>query len=364
MSLIRTVHTRVVTLDNPSLATSYGPGLTRRDHLFVAIESEEGTTGVAEGSPLPHFSGEYASEMKRLVDEILAPALIGHNVFNLEVIGQALNNAIARHSASKSALVNAIYDLQGNLLDAPVSRLLGGSLTQRIPLAGAIGIEDEATVVARARQLFGDGVRTFKFKVGADVRRDLAALAAVRAEFGNAVELRADANGGYTLAEARRFLAGAEKIALQYFEQPLPGHDLTGLARLRASTLVPIAVDESLYGLQDAIQIIKQEAADVFIIKLIKLGGLYGARKVAAIAEAAGVACVCVSPYETDLGGSANVHLAASSSAFPYAAELGTGVSQVRLEGMTGLSTTDGFVAVPVRAGLGIDLPDGFFTNA
>lgn len=364
MTKICAVHTRVVALSNTTLATSYGRGLTRREHLFVAVESADGVLGVAEGSPLPHFSGERAPEMKQVIDSVLGPALSGLNVFNLEAIGRALDSAIAHHPASKAALVNAVYDLQGRLLAAPVTRLLGGRLRDRVPLAGAIGIEDETTVLERARKLYGDGIRTFKFKVGDDVRRDLAALRAVRDEFGTEVELRADANGGYSLAEARRFLAGAEHLSLQYLEQPLPAHDLSGLARLRAGSLVPIAVDESLFGLNDAIEIIKQEAADVFVIKLIKLGGLHNARKVASIAEAAGVTCVCVSPYETDLGGSANVHLAASSSAFRYAAELGTGVTQVRVDGMTGMTASGGSVEVPTAAGLGVSLPEGFFAAA
>lgn len=364
MTQIRAVHARVVSLDNTTLATSYGRGRTRREHLFVAVESADGVTGTAEGSPLPHFSGERAQEMKQVVDAVLGPALIGLDLFNLEAIERTLAAAIAHHQASKSALVNATYDLQGKLLSAPAARLLGGQLRDTVPLAGAIGIEDEAVVLERARKLFAGGIRTFKFKIGGDVRRDLAALSAVREEFGHEVELRADANGGYTLAEARRFLSGAGHLSLQYLEQPLPGHDLSGLARLRASTLVPIAVDESLFGLNDAIEIVKHEAADVFVIKLIKLGGLYNARKVASVAEAAGITCVCVSPYETDLGGSANVHLAASSGAFRYAAELGTGVTEVRVAGMNRLTASGGSVEVPSAAGLGVSLPEGFFAAA
>lgn len=364
MSSITRVAARTVRLNNTTLATAYGSGKNTREHLFLAVYNETGLAGIAEGSPLPHFSGEQASEMKVVVEQVLAPAIIGLDAFNLEAIQQALDRALARNESSKSALINAVHDLQGKLLNAPVTQILGGRLRERVPVAGAVGIEDHATIIARAHTLFERGITTFKFKVGSDVRRDLGAIAAVRAEFGDAVELRADANGGYSLADARRFLRGVERFDPQYVEQPLPAQDLRGLALLRQASLVPIAVDESLFGLRDAIEIIKHDAADVFVIKLIKLGGLFNARKVVALAEAAGITCVCVSPYETDLGGSANVHLAASSSAFRYAAELGTGVSQVALPGAARLGFEAGHVPVPASPGLGIDLPAGFFEEA
>lgn len=361
MSRIARVRARCVPLENVTLATSYGSGSTVRHHLFVAVETDDGARGVAEGSPLPHFSGERGQDMLRVVETAFAPALTGLDAFNLEAVHQALDRALAHNSASKAALVNAVFDLQGRLLGKPVTTLLGGRLRERVAVAGAVGIEETDRLLARARALFEAGVRTLKFKVGGDLRRDIEAIAAVRHEFGREVEIRADANGGYRLPEARRFLEGVRRLDLQYLEQPLPARDLPGLAALRRSALVPIAVDESLFSLADALQIVRQEAADVLVVKLIKLGGLHNARKVAALAEAAGLACVTVSPYETDLGGSANLHLSASSRAFTYAAELGTGATQVALADADRLNIEGGFAEVPASAGLGVGLPQGFF---
>ena len=362
--LIRSVRVRKVLLDNITLRTSYGANATQREHVFVAVQAEDGTEGVGEGSPLPHFSGERAQEMQNVIRDVFAPTLIGCDPFELERAVLALDRALPHHHASKAALVSALVDLQGKLVERPAHQLLGGKLADRIPVAGAVGIEEPGQVVANIKTLLSRGVRTFKLKVGAEVERDVRVINTLRDEFGMDIELRADANAGFTQANALRFLQGVEGSRLQYLEQPLPPRDLHGLAQLRSRSTVPIAVDESLFGVKDALNIVRSDAADVFIIKLIKLGGLHNARKVIAIAEAAGITCVAVSPYETALGVSANIHLAASSAAFRFAAELGVGVSEVELAGASKLSYENGVVPVPSAPGLGIRLPADFFESA
>lgn len=358
---IRSVKVEIAHLDNTTLKTSYGSNVTRRQHIFVAVENDDGTVGYGEGSSLPHFSGERAAEMKPLIAQVFGPALVGLDPFDLERAHQALEKALPHHHASKAALINAIHDLGGKLSGLPVHAFLGGRLRDTVPVGGAVGIEDEASVVARVRALWEQGIRTVKFKIGANVERDIAVIRTVRQEFPADLNIRADANAGFGFSEAQRFLLAVQDCRLQYLEQPLRPHDWAGLARLRTLG-TPIAVDESLFGLPDALGLITAGACDVFIVKLIKLGGLHQARKVVALAEAAGVACVAVSPYETALGVAANLHLAASSSAFSMAAELGVGVSSVHLPGSDAVVVDQGLARVPTAPGLGIAIPTNLFT--
>jgi o-succinylbenzoate synthase len=362
--LVSRVRTRKLVLDNTTLRTTYGSNVAQREHVFVSIQTTDGTEGFGEGSPLPHFSGERAKEMDSVIRDVFGPALLGCDSFDLERAVLAMDRALPHHQASKAALVSALVDLQGKLTGRPAYQLLGGKLTDAIPVAGAVGIEEPAQVSARVEDLIDRGVRTFKLKVGADVDRDVRTVNALRDRFGMDIELRADANAGFTQTAALRFIQGVADARLQYLEQPLPSQDLRGLARLRSRSTVPIAVDESLFGVEDALGIIQHEAADVFIIKLIKLGGLHNARKVVALAEAAGITCVAVSPYETALGVSANLHLAVGSTAFRFAAELGVGVSEVRLAGVPELEYRAGTVTIPSAPGLGVRLPADFFETS
>lgn len=353
---IRAVGVALVQLDNQTLTTSYGAKVTRREHIFVSIENEDGTVGYGEGSPLPHFSGERAREMRQLVEEVFAPALIGLYTFDVERAQQALDRVLPHHHATKAALISALFDLQGKLTGLPVHALLGGKLQTRIPIGGAVGIEAEADVLTRVQGLWDQGIHTFKIKIGADVKRDIGVIRLLRERLPDSLEIRADANAGFSFSQAQRFLHEIADCRLQYLEQPLPAGDWNGLARLRGQG-TPIAADESLFGLQDAFGLLAAEAVDVFIIKLIKLGGLHQARKVVGMAEAAGISCVVVSPYETALGVAANLHLAAGSSAFGFAAELGVGVSTVRYPGSSEVVIDQGHAIVPTGPGLGISFP-------
>lgn len=147
-------------------------------------------------------------------------------------------------------------------------------------------------------------------------------------------------------------------------DAPLRPGDLRGLARLRSAITTPIAIDESLFSVADALEAVRHDAADVSVVKLITLGGLRAARTVTTIAEVAGLRCVAVSPYETVLGVAANLHLSASSVTFPYAAEIGTVVSAVVLSGATGLQARDGLVDVLKGPGVGVNVAAEVFDEA
>lgn len=358
---IRTVRTAIARLPNATLKTSYGGNVAVRDHVFVAAGDDDGTVGYGEGSPLPHFSGERATEMVPIIRTVLAPAVIGTDPFDLERVEQAMARAIPNHHAAKAALSNAILDLAAKRARLPAHALLGGIVRDKVPLAGAVGIEPDETVVQSVAALIDKGVTTVKLKIGSDVERDIRIIRTLRHEFSETLEIRADANTGLEFAQAVRFLRAVEDCRLQYLEQPLRPTDFPGLARLRGLG-TPIAVDESLFGLHDALTL--AGAVDVFILKLIKLGGLYQARKVVAIAEAADISCVAVSPYESALGIAANVHLAASSYVCDKAAELDATISAVTLEGSTELTAENGMIAVPMEAGMGVDLLETLFDGA
>jgi len=362
MSII-SVNVAIAELANETLKTSYGSNVTRRRHIFVAVKAADGTTGYGEGSPLPHFSGERAQEMKAVIEDVFGPVLVGLDPFETERAQLALEKALPHHHASKAALMNALLDLQGKLVGRPAVALMGGPLKNQIPIAGAVGIESRDVVVARVRDLWERGIRTFKFKIGADVHRDVDVIRMLRGEFPAELEIRADANAGFTFPEAQQFLRAVADCRLQYLEQPLKPHDRKGMARLREYG-TRIAADESLFGLEDAFELAAERAVDVFIIKLIKLGGLHQARKVVGVAEAAHIACVAVSPYETALGVAANLHLAAASTAFPFAAELGVGVSSVKLDGSEDITVENGLALLPTTVGLGIGVPDSLFSAA
>lgn len=303
---------RTVVIETPivtDIKTTYG-SWTRQPHVIVKLTTDEGLEGLGESSPLGFFTGETAEIVKAAIDHCLAECLVGRDPLDLEAILSALDAALPHNNSAKAGLDMALHDLVGKSLGVPVLRLLGGRVRDAVASATAVGIHDLEQMRQEALDWVARGFRTLKLKIGLGPEEDERRVRAVREAVGPQVRLRVDANQGYRVSaaiEAGRRLAAC---GIEYMEQPLPAWDVTGLAEVRRATGLRIAADESLYSPQDALRLIRERAVDVFVIKMIKVGGLRKATRIAHLAEAAGLQCVTVSPLETSLGTAAGAHWA------------------------------------------------------
>lgn len=352
------VETRLVTLRNPTLATSYGEGKTTREHVYVRLTAQHGVTGIGEASALPHFTGEYAPTILWAIENVLGPALIGASALDSAGIQQRLDLAMPNNGTAKNALVMAAFDLAGKLTGQPVCHLLGGRVRERVPLAWGVGIMPPEDTAAEALRLIVAGCATVKLKVGTDPERDIAAVRLTRQAIGDLIPIRCDANQGYQPKDALRVLRAISNYHIQYMEQPVARWNLEALAWLRRQSDVRIAADESMYGPREAMELIRKQAVDVFVIKLIKAAGLFRARQAIAIAEAADIPCTLVSPYESSVGTAANVHLAAAAPNIPFACEIGVDMA---CDPGSGLHYEGNAVLTPIVPGLGVSLRDDLF---
>ncbi|GAB96446.1 O-succinylbenzoate synthase [Kineosphaera limosa] len=189
-----------------------------------------------------------------------------------------------------------------------------------------------ATVPAVAPELVGevlaryDGCATVKIKVaqaGQELRDDLDRVAAVR-EHAPLARLRVDANGAWDVEQARLALSALAPYELEYAEQPC--RSVPELARLRvdlarAGVDVPIAADESVRRADDPLEVARQQAADVIVVKVAPLGGV---RAALAIVAQVGLPAVVSSALDTSVGIRAGVALAAALPELDYACGLGT----------------------------------------
>lgn len=351
---IASIETAIVATYLPGeFRVSHGADARQRDHVLVRISDADGAAGFGEASPLTFFTGETAESVRHAIGAYFAPLTIERDATQIAALHRAWDRAYPGHSAAKCALDLALHDLAARRADRPVADLLGGIANDWLPLYKAIGFGSAEYVVTEAEGLWEIGIRRFKLKIGEGTRHDLAKLNALRERFGFEAEIVLDGNGGYAPQEAVRMLRQAESFGATYIEQPVPGDDLEGLAFVRAHGGVPVMADESLHTLRDAHRLICMGAADLFGIKLIKTGGLWPARQISALAEACGVACVVISPFDTQLGIAAAAHLAATFPGPLHAQGLGTFLVASG-EAERQLRVEDGQLAVPAAAGFGI----------
>ncbi len=142
------------------------------------------------------------------------------------------------------------------------------------------------------------------------------------------------------------------------FEQPLPAWNVDGLARLAERLAVPIMADESLHTVQDAVRLVEARAADVFSLKVSKAGGIGNLKKVAAVAEGAGVGCMAGSALETSLLTAANLHVCATLPRLSEGAELFGPLWLADDIVETPITYRDGHVLVPEGVGFGVRLDE------
>jgi muconate cycloisomerase len=335
------------------LRTSYGAPPDRRPHVMVRLVDERGRVGYGEAAPLPQFTGETADGILLHLRRRYLPLLIGRTAFELSAVRMALDAALPGNSSARAAIDVAMHDLMGRGAGLGVADLLGGPVRDSVPCTMPLGVDDVPATVAAAERAVARGIGTLKMKIGPEPDADIERVRAVRAAVGDGVAIRIDANQGYDVPTAMRVVGRLADIGIEYVEQPVAQWDHAGLAEVRRHTGVPIGVDEGLHTLRDAVRLIELGAADHFMIKLIKTGGLGPARAIAELAAAHRIGIVVVSPFETQVGAAAGLALALAAPTATLAHELRVFDSQADMAD-TGIGFRDGRVHPGADPGLGI----------
>ncbi|MFI1015353.1 mandelate racemase/muconate lactonizing enzyme family protein [Streptomyces sp. NPDC020965] len=356
---IASVHTRVVRAPyrRPFVISSgTSPELIS---LVVEVRATDGTSGFGEASPMTAYTGETLAGLETALTDHVAPALIGRDPRDLAGAHLAMDTAIRGQHLAKAALDIALHDLAARAAGWPVCLLLGGLVRPSVPTAWVVGLGTLEEMAAEASEYAARGFTHVKLKGGADPERDVRLTRLVRQSVPGTVELSLDANEGYDPGTAARTVARLADAGLDLVEQPLPRWDLAGMAALRAGGGVRVMADESMQSAHDAMEIVRRGAADVLNIKILKVGGLYRARQIAALAESAGLAVKLGTMPELGVATLAAAHLAAALPHATVAADL-VGPLLVTEEPLAGKAFggvgETGKVEVPTGPGLGHDL--------
>jgi L-alanine-DL-glutamate epimerase-like enolase superfamily enzyme len=181
-------------------------------------------------------------------------------------------------------------------------------------------------------------------------------VAAVREAIGHAVQLRLDANGAWDVDRAIATIGALRGLDLELIEQPVPGHDVEGLARVRHAVGVPIAADEAVTSVAQARRILGAGAADVLVVKPMVLGGLGPARQLIQQAREAGRDVIVTTTVDTGVGVAAALHLAATLPRPTRACGLATGPLLVGDLIGDRLAVEGGTMSISPRPGLGVEV--------
>jgi muconate cycloisomerase len=280
-----------------------------------------------------------------------------------------MDKAVKGYPYCKAAIDAALYDVAGKALNLPAYQLLGGLFRQRIPIAHSLGLMEIEKAVDEARQAIAEGVKTIKLKGGVEPRRDIDLVERIRSAVGGQIKICVDANQGYASPKlAVQVTRAMAEYDLLYMEQPVEGIDRMAEVTRRVDT--PVMADESAWSAHDVLEIARKHAADMVSIYTTKPGGLFRAKQVAAVAQAAGLGCNVNGSVETGVGNAANIHLAASTGIVTHACVVPVSTPKEKARGgVAGIyysddiitepfEYADGDVFVSSKPGLGIELDE------
>ena len=289
---------------------------TVQKSAIVRVTATGGVIGLGNIDPTPGYSKEQTADHLEVLRTKLAPLLIGMDPANIHGVLARIEPAVKGFLDSKAAIEMACVDLAARAAGVPVHTWLGGAVKERLLFNAWIGILPPDEAARETLEWKKRGFRSAKIKVGGNIEADRDRVKAVREAVGPDFQLRIDANAGYDADTSIKLAKMVAPFKLQLFEQPVPDHDIAGMARVRRAANamgVPIMADESVLDHASLIRIIKMEAADIVKVKVMKQGGFLNTRRMIATAEAAGIRCVVGHGFGLGVNTMAEIMLAATS---------------------------------------------------
>ncbi len=272
---------------------------TRADSVIVRVTDSDGRVGLGEAPQNWPVLGASVAASEACLAGPLREAVLGL-VTDPQAVWPVIDRTVAGNTSAKGALDSALHDLAGH----PALEL---ATLVTVP----VGEPDQIAETARLR--VAEGFRTLKLKVGTDAATDVARVRACREGAGPDVALRVDANTGWDCVEAVRVIRALEDagVDLELVEQPVGRRDFVGLAHVRRHVETPVMADESVFDLEDLLELVRHRAADQVNLKISKSGGITPALELAAVARKHGLGVSVGCMIESAVGVSAAAVLAA-----------------------------------------------------
>ena len=285
------------------------------EDVVVIITTDTGHVGYGEAPATAVITGDTHGSIIEAIRRVIGPRIIGQEVANLNRLTRLVQGAMENNFSAKAAVEIALYDLWGQLYDAPLYKLLGGGdpvVTTDI----TISVDYIDKMVADSLAAVDRGFESLKIKVGKDMGVDIERVKAIHAAVEGRALLRLDANQGWTAKQAVTAMHALEDagVHLELLEQPVRAKDIEGLKYVTERVNAPVMADESVFGPAEVIDLIKRRAADIINIKLMKTGGLSNAIRIADIASLYGVECMIGCMIESSISVAAAVHLAVAKA--------------------------------------------------
>jgi len=323
--------------------------------LVVELATDDGLQGFGEAPQVWRVTGESLAGAEACLSGPLKDVVLNRSPADLHDLLVATSSAVVGNFGAKAAVDIALHDLAARLVGVSLPRFLGTS-RHRAATDVTIAAGDVEELASSAAERVKEGFDVLKLKVGTDAATDCGRVQAVRESVGPDVEIRVDANQGWSARESIAVIRSLEDagVGVEFVEQPVSAADIDGLAAVTAAVDTPVLADEACFGLLDLTRVIESRAADLVNIKLAKCGGLRVARAMLELAAAHGVGTIVGSMMEGPIGVGAAASLVAAYGT-TTTSDLDAAWWLVSSPVVGGLTYGGGTITLPDAPGLGIE---------
>src|SRR4051795_10746875 len=288
---------------------------------FVRVRGEDGLYGIGEASPMQGGLASLGIVAHNLAQELIGKDPLDHAV----LLDSALHKFVklgpeGALTGALAALDIALWDLKGKLLGQPIYKLLGGAWRSSLPFYASIGgngVRSVDEVLRAVEQRLKDNPAAVKIRfdndrtrLDGDIPGDIGKARAVRRLVGDGFPLAFDANNGYTIGGAIRVGRALEELGYWWFEEPVQHYQIGAMGEVARRLDITVSAGEQTYTLSGLADLI---ASGVRMVQpdIVKMGGITGLARCAALAQAHGIELV---PHQTQptIGHLANLHVVAS----------------------------------------------------
>lgn len=267
--------------------------MTIQSSVIVKIYTEDGIVGLGETATIGGLSygPESPEGMKLTIDQYIAPLLVGQPLDSIQSLRQRVSQNIRGNYFAKNAIETALFDIQGKILNIPISTLLGGKVTNKLSVLWVLASGDTEKDIIEAKEMIATGRhKDFKLKIGRrTVKEDVAHVIAIKEALGDDSMVTVDVNQAWNESEAIIGMQLLQDAGVDLVEQPLPQHEIDAQARLSDRFNIPILADESVGLAYEGFNIAKIAGARAFALKTAKSGGMLGVLELANVAKSAGI---------------------------------------------------------------------------
>jgi galactonate dehydratase len=346
---------------------TYIAGNPWKNWLFAKVSTDDGIHGIGEGT----LNG-FAKTVEAAIHE-LQPLVLGMDPFQVEILSQRLirdvySEGAQIHMCAVAAIEIACWDIIGKACGQPIYNLWGGRCHQKLRAYANgwyRGPRTPESFADKARQAAARGYTALKFdpfgsawrmlpRYDFDLSIDI--VRAVRDAVGDGVDLLIEAHSRFNTATAIEVADALAPFRPAWFEEPVPHTNIAAMIEVARRSPIPIATGESFSTKQQFAELLKHEAVGILQPEPLNLGGLFAARKIADMADAH-YAVMAPHSAQGPVCSAACAQLNASTPNFfiheifddfnePWEKEIVLG----------GVEVIDGYIEIPERPGLGIDL--------